>query len=336
MESCSYSVVIRTLGNTGPKYKDLLQSIKKQTIQPEEIIVAIPDGYQLDYQLGIERIIRCKKGMISQRAAGIQAAKSDYILVVDDDLEFSETMVSELYEYLINNDLDVCFPMEGIPSESERQNRIMTFSWPIFTRIRSAFTGQMFISNTESEFLDVITVTAGHKVYVKNKHLDKCYYCQTGNFQCHFMKTQMAKDLHFENETWLEEGSISNYSSFDDPAYYYGLYLRGAKCAYSLRTRYRHLDAGAGRPAKSKLEEKRIRYYTMAKNRTIFWYKYLWKPANTLNRKLWVLAGGLYGTFNYTLYTFIINLHPKYWKAISAMFEGYKHAFSYIRKIRKQ
>ena len=46
MKELSYSVVIRTLGNTGLKYKALLDSIAKQTIHPEEIIVAIPEGYE--------------------------------------------------------------------------------------------------------------------------------------------------------------------------------------------------------------------------------------------------------------------------------------------------
>ena len=40
-----YSVVIRTLGNIGLKYKVLLDSIAAQTLKPEEIIVAIPEGY---------------------------------------------------------------------------------------------------------------------------------------------------------------------------------------------------------------------------------------------------------------------------------------------------
>ena len=100
MKELSYSVVIRTLGNTGLKYKALLDSIAKQTIQPEEIIVAIPEGYELDYSYGNEHIVRCKKGMTTQRAAGILAAKSEYILVVDDDVEFDVTMVEELYQYM--------------------------------------------------------------------------------------------------------------------------------------------------------------------------------------------------------------------------------------------
>ncbi|MCQ2307204.1 MAG: hypothetical protein MJ000_06545 [Bacteroidales bacterium] len=47
----SYSVVIRTLGNSGEKYQKLLDSIRSQTVQPEEVIVAIPDGYELDCKL---------------------------------------------------------------------------------------------------------------------------------------------------------------------------------------------------------------------------------------------------------------------------------------------
>ena len=57
--SCSYSVVIRTLGNTGEKYRQTLEAISKQTIKPAEIIVAIPDGYDLDHQIGTEQIIYC-------------------------------------------------------------------------------------------------------------------------------------------------------------------------------------------------------------------------------------------------------------------------------------
>lgn len=43
MNKVSYSVVIRTLGTTGLKYKALLDSIAALTIAPEEVIVAIPE-----------------------------------------------------------------------------------------------------------------------------------------------------------------------------------------------------------------------------------------------------------------------------------------------------
>ena len=85
----SYSVVIRTLGNTGVKYQALLQSIKAQTIQPEEIIVVIPHGYELDYKIGSERVVYCEKGMVQQRAVGIAESSSEYSLICDDDIQFA-------------------------------------------------------------------------------------------------------------------------------------------------------------------------------------------------------------------------------------------------------
>ena len=74
---CSYSVVIRTLGSTGSKYRALIDSIFSQTVQPEEIIVVLPEGYSLDYVSGRERIVYSKKGMVSQRAEGISECNSD-------------------------------------------------------------------------------------------------------------------------------------------------------------------------------------------------------------------------------------------------------------------
>ena len=88
MDTFNYSIVIRTLGNTGDKYLQMLRAIERQTVKPLEILVVIPEGYSLDHQLGTERIIRSEKGMVTQRAVGIMEAKGEYLLVLDDDLDF--------------------------------------------------------------------------------------------------------------------------------------------------------------------------------------------------------------------------------------------------------
>ena len=102
----SYSVVIRTLGNTGEKYLQMLKAIEQQTVKPEEIVVVIPEGYALDHSLGNERIIRSAKGMVSQRAVGIAEAKGEYLLVLDDDLDFPPDFAEQLYLHLVKEDLD--------------------------------------------------------------------------------------------------------------------------------------------------------------------------------------------------------------------------------------
>lgn len=96
----------------------LLESIKKQTLQPSEIIVA--DAHSTDRTREIARSLGAKVvdgGMISfGRNAGARAAKTDFILFLDADVElrdpeFLEKAVGEMLERKL--DLATCdvFPL---------------------------------------------------------------------------------------------------------------------------------------------------------------------------------------------------------------------------------
>ena len=332
MNIFSYSVVIRTLGNTGEKYRTMLDAIDRQTVKPLEVIVVIPEGYELDHALGYERVVRCAKGMVTQRAVGIDEAKGQYLLVLDDDLDFPPDFAEKMYQHLAANSLDctLAFPTyttqatDAPPVHTSKKQKILTYA----KRIRGAFTGQVFYSQRKAEWFDVITSTAGHRTYVNCE--DKL--CQAGCFQCFFIKGDMAKKVLFTEESWLEQGSLSAYAAYDDAVFFYKLYLQGGRIAYATETDYTHLDAGAGRPAKTKLEAKRIRLYTIGRNRTLFWLLHIWPS----RRRLRTLIGGLYALINYTIYNIAINLHPKYWPAIASLFRGYRDAFRYHSNRKKQ
>jgi len=330
MKNKSYSVVIRTLGNTGEKYLTLLQSIAAQTIQPEEIIVVIPHGFTLDHQLGTERVVYSDKGMITQRAVGIQEGKSDFLLVVDDDLQFAPTMVEELFAFTETHNLDCCLPMEGVPEKWGKDT--IDLRYPFLVRARGALTGQLFTSRRKSKYLDVITPTAGHKVFLKSNQLDECYLCETACFQCFFINTKWAQSRHFEAAEYLQQGKLTSYAAWDDSSFFYPLALKGMRMAYALRTRYRHLDGSVGHITKTTLESKCVRYYSLGRNRTMFWYFSIWRTSNSIGKKLIAILGGIYGFTNYTLYTIAINLLPKYWKALHDLFLGYKDAIVDIKK----
>lgn len=324
----NYSIVIRTLGNTGEKYLQMLRAIERQTVKPCEVVVVIPEGYMLDHQLGNERIIHSDKGMVTQRAVGIMEAKGEYLLVLDDDLDFPPNFTEQMHAHLQAQKLDcvLAFGGGGAPTSgtaaSEKPSPRKKIHQCI-KRVHVAFTGQAFYSRRKSKWFDTITSTGGHRTYVEcEKGL-----CQTGAFACFFIKADKAKEVHFEEETWLEKGSISNYAAYDDAVFYYKLFLHGGKIAYTHNTNFMHLDAAVGRPAQDRLTAKRIRLYTIARNRTIFWYQHIWSN----HRNLRNLIGGIYGIVNYALYNLVINLHPKYWSAIGAMWQGYRDAFSYIR-----
>lgn len=324
----NYSIVIRTLGNTGDKYLQMLQAIERQTVRPCEIVVVIPEGYTLDHQLGYERIIRSEKGMATQRAVGIMEAKGDYLLVLDDDLDFPPDFAEQMYAHLQEKQLDcvLAFGNGGTEGNGTAQKKVSFINKlkQSIRRLRLAFTGQAFYSRRKSQWFDTIASTGGHRTYVNCEE----GLCQTGAFACFFIKTDKAKMVHFEDEIWLEQGKISNYAALDDAVFYYKLFLQGGRIAYTLSTDFVHLDAAAGRPAPNKIIAKRNRLFSIARNRTIFWYRHIWSN----HRNLRSLAGGIYGIINYALYSTFINLYPKNWPAITGLFTGYIEAFAFIKK----
>jgi len=325
----NYSIVIRTLGNTGDKYRTMLNAIDQQTIKPKEVVVVIPHGYTLDHILGYERVIYCEKGMVTQRAVGIAEAVGDYLLVLDDDLDFPDDFAEKLYLHLKTFHLDCVLTFGDWMTSDELTTAAVKVSFKekildYANRIRKAYTGQAFYSRRKSEYFDTIVSTGGHRTYVNCE--DKL--CQAGAFACFFIDAAKAKCVHFEEEKWLEQGSISNYAAYDDAVFFYKLFLRHGRIAYTRSTCFKHLDAATGRPAKGKLMVKRIRLYTIARNRTIFWHRHIWSNHRSLHN----LAGGIYGIVNYAFYNLVINMYPKYWPAIGAMFQGYCDAFRYIRK----
>lgn len=324
LDNFSYSIVIRTLGNTGDKYRTMLRAIERQTLRPSEVVVVLPEGCMPDHTLGYERVVHCKKGMVTQRAVGIAEASADYMLVVDDDLDFPPDFVERLHATLTKRNLDCVLAYSGVPDAPSEHVRVM-FKQKLkrkLMRLRGAFTGQVFYSNRKSPFFDTIASTGGHRTYVNCPE----GLCQTGCFQCFFIKSDKAKAVKFEEEVWLEQGSISSYAAYDDAVFFYKLYLQGGRIAYASDTGYTHLDAAAGRQAKDRLSARRIRLYTIARNRTIFWRRLIWPS----RKGLCTLAGGIYGMLNYALYSIVINLRPRHWPAIAALFHGYRDAFTYI------
>lgn len=325
MMAFDYSVVIRTLGRTGEKYRQTLDAIERQTVKPKEIIVVIPQGYSLDHIIGTEHVVYSKKGMVSQRAEGIARSNSDYLLVIDDDVDFPDDFVEKMHRSLQEHNLDcVLAPghwngRKGAEKQCESQKKENALPW--FQRRKLAFTGRAFYSRRKSEYYDVITRTGGHRVFVRCEE----GLCQTGCFQCFFIKADAAKAVKFEDDLWLEQGTISAYAAYDDSVFFYKCFLSGKRIAYTSITDYAHLDAAAGRKAEDRLTAKRIRLYSIARNRTVFWRCYIWPN----HRGVLTLIAGVYGIVNYALFNIAANLAPKNWPAIGALMQGYREAFQY-------
>ena len=99
----NYCACIRTLGKAGEKYKILLDSLKRQTLQPKKIWVYIPYGYDLPKEtIGVEQYVRCEKGMVHQRSLSFDEVDTNWILFLDDDVYLEDDAVEAVYIPLPN------------------------------------------------------------------------------------------------------------------------------------------------------------------------------------------------------------------------------------------
>lgn len=107
-----YSVTIRTLGTAGKKYQNTLDCISRQTISPKQVFVILPEGYSLPKErLGNELFVYSNKGMVSQRISGFQICQTEYLLALDDDVDFDNDFVEKLFETIVKTNADFASPI---------------------------------------------------------------------------------------------------------------------------------------------------------------------------------------------------------------------------------
>lgn len=320
----NYSIVLRTLGYGGEKYQALLDSIKSQTIQPIEFIVVIPPEYELPKErLGTETFIRGPKGMVRQRVDGINAAKGDYLLIVDDDVEFPPDFVEKLWGLMNTAKADVVCPI--IDDDA------VTGEPGIVSRIISFLGSGAYVSKKRSPYALRISPLGGT---IRQAPLMKgmIYYTQTGSGGCCFISREAAQRLDYEQEMWLEENV--RYAYPDDQVFFYKAYLMGMACVYAHECPYHHLHAAS---SVRTLDEEVSRHVAIkhdaCRNLVIFWHRFQY---SLLRKKFFMLCMSALGMlwkvlFNFSLHVAFYGWRPSHWPCISACLKGYKDGFLYLR-----
>lgn len=251
-----YSICIRTLGTAGDKYIKLLDSIKKLTIQPKEVLIVIPHGYEIpSYSIGIEKIVRSDKGMLLQRIIGYEEASSEYVLLLDDDVEFESELVEKLSKPILENMSNITFPIypELLPPGGIRS-------------VISAFTLGAVPRKQDDYFVKILP-SGG---YSYNKNLDssnKYLYSESAPGMCVFAKTSVLKDLRLREEKWVE---IPGYALRDDAILVYKAILQGYKSIGIKNIDINHLDAGS-----SESNRNLKAAYANGFNHVLFWNRFI-------------------------------------------------------------
>lgn len=310
-----YSAVIRTLGLTGDKYMKLLKSLDSQTIKPNEILVVLADGYNLPpEQLGYERYVFSKKGIVSQRSMGAIEAKSEYCLFLDDDLEFEPTMVERLFKPIQDGKCDVTFPI--IPEMVPRTT--------VNTALAIASGSAIPMCGNKNGLYTKILCNGG---WSYNEHIDFSkelhYEAQTAPGCCYLVKTSDARKIHFEEEKWLE---LTSFSLPDDQINFYKYFKLGYKILGLSNIQITHLDGGGSSYARSLKAT-----YALAKHHIIFWHRFIYKPSNSIIYRMRSLVCFLYWLVvsNMLSLLYVIKGQPGICgKHIAGTIDGVKYLFT--------
>lgn len=305
-----YSIYIRTLGKGGDKYMKLLHSIDSQTIKPNKVIVVLPNGYKPPKErLGYEHFAFSEKGMIMQRVFAINDAKTHYILLLDDDVEFEPQFVEKIYKAMTSANADCC--IAKMKNDAEDQSTIKRL---IFQSI-----GSTVYKNTHDQFFYKINLCGG---YIVNTGYDpsKPVYSQTGHGSHCFAQTTALKDIHFEDELWLE---ASGYPLPEDQVMFYKLYLKDHKIAVCLNTYFCHLNAASTNDGRRYLKIAQAK----AGNFMIFWYRFIYMQTKGIKKywSIFLTAGRIF--MECVLY--ILKCHNI--KVIRSTFHGLSFGLRYIK-----
>lgn len=251
-----YSVIIRTTGKAGEKYRKLLQSIAALEPQPKEVIVVLPEGYDLpEDRLGWETFSFCPKGMVIQRLYGIAQCKTPYALICDDDIAFAPDFVQKLHPPIATGEyglsvgpLPEFFPGKGLPT------------------IMSVLTGASSPAVFHRNRYNTVWRTTGYS-FVRKIKPGRLYETQSAPWTCFYADMEKLRSIRFEDELWLDK---NGYSAHDDTAMFYKAWCRGIKSVVVADAPYQHLDAKTS--TRGNMEKAQ---YATGFNDVVFWHRFL-------------------------------------------------------------
>lgn len=264
-----YTAVIRTLGKAGQKYQTLLDSLIRQTIVPNKIIVYIAEGYDIPKEtVGIEEYVYVKKGMVAQRALEYKEVDTDYILFLDDDVYLPQDAVKAMFSFLMEKKADVISP--DVFHNSERAG---------LGKLMMAISGRMLARKDDGVWGYKVMRNAGYSYNTNPK--PGVYLSQTNAGPCFFCRKDDFLRIHFGEELWMDR---LKYALGDDQVMYYKMYLSGLKQLTWFHSGIIHLDAGTTMINEER--EKKI-IYSDFRFKTIFWHRFIYLPDKSFVSRIW-------------------------------------------------
>ena len=266
-----YSIAIRTLGTSGDKFVQELESIKQQTVQPEKVVIYIAEGYpRPEYTIGKEEYVWVKKGMMRQRVLRYDEIDSPLILLLDDDVELEPDSAEKMIEALANNNLDclaaVTFRNYKIPFKKKFYIALTNLVFPHW-----------------SDTWSVIIHSNGSFSY-NNHPVKDVYLSQSASGPAALWRKQTFLNLHLEDELWLDN---LRFAFGEDVLMFNKLYKNGFRLGAHYSCGIKHLNAQSSSAA---FKGNKQRFHTRSLASFLIWYRTCYN-LNALPcwRKVWAV-----------------------------------------------
>jgi GT2 family glycosyltransferase len=315
----NYSIAIRTLGQSGENFVRELESIKRQTIQPEKVIIYIAEGYKRpEFTIGKEEYVWVKKGMVAQRALRYDEISSPLILLLDDDVELEPTCAEVMINSLESYGLD-CLAAETY------QDHLL----PIYKKIYAAITNLVFPHWSNKWAFKIHS--NGSFSYNINITKD-LYLSESAAGPAALWKKEVFRNIHIEHEVWLDK---FGFSYGDDGLTFNKLFKNGYHLGVHYSCGVNNLDA---KSSSDSFQKNLKKYYTRSMASLMIWHRTCYNLRGlSILKKAWAALG-----FSFkTIWLFLIHIiasvfarSPKIlWYYSKGIFDGLKmiHSDEYRR-----
>lgn len=267
----TYSIAIRTLGSAGDKFRRQLESITRQTVQPEKVIAYIAEGYpRPDFQIGREIYVPVKKGMVAQRALPYNEIDSDVIFFLDDDVWLAPDAAERMLQ-----------AMESYKADAVGLDVFRNHELPLKAKLWAAASNMVF-PHFGNKWAFKIHKN-GSFSYICNPR--KEFYLSQSCAGPAFMITKEVYDnLHLEDEIWLD---ALEYAYNDDTLESYKIYKNGYRLGVLFNSGSIHLDAKTSvYDKKTSAEKVRLR----SKASFLIWHRSIYSTSGKAGKVTSILS----------------------------------------------
>lgn len=316
-----YSIAIRTLGIAGEVFERELKSIAKQTVKPRHVMAYVPDeciGKWKNGRFCEEVYVPVKKGMVAQRALPYDGIDSEYVLLLDDDVELAPDCAERLLRAMTKMEADC------VGADTYR-NQDMSLWQKMYADVTN------FVHpHRDKRWAFKIHRNGSFSYLWKSPDMgERILPTQYVAGPCAMWRKEAIKRLHWEDEVWMDE---MEFSYMDDTVESYKLYVNGGKMFLLYDSGVKNLNA---KTASGHYRSRATMFYTRARLGFCVWWRTIYEVCGqryrnnrAVSSEDWSVASVVVAYWLKILWLFFVNIFA------GIVYMNVKIPYYYLKGIR--